>query len=183
MIPNGEGWLYIAVKKLSALLRGITSKHDGDFYCLNCLHSFRKKLESHKNVCKNKNFCSAEMSCEDTKILEFNQYQKFGKAPFIIYANLEYLIEKIDGLKYNPENASTTKVRQQIPSGFSMSTIPSCKNIEKQHDVYRGKDCMKKFCESFKEQAMEIINFKKRKMNLLTKEQHKSFENAQLCYI
>ena len=37
MIPNGEGWHYIAVKKLPALLRGITSKHQGDFYCLNRL--------------------------------------------------------------------------------------------------------------------------------------------------
>ena len=33
MIPNKEKWHYLAVKKLSALLRGITSKH-GDFYCL-----------------------------------------------------------------------------------------------------------------------------------------------------
>ena len=43
MIPNKEkeGWHYLAVKKLSALPRGITSKDDGDFYCLNCLHSFR----------------------------------------------------------------------------------------------------------------------------------------------
>ena len=37
-------------KKLSALLRGITSKHHGDFYCLNYLHSFRteNKLKSHE---------------------------------------------------------------------------------------------------------------------------------------
>ena len=33
-------WHYLSVKKLSALLREITSKHHGDFYCLNCLHSF-----------------------------------------------------------------------------------------------------------------------------------------------
>ena len=34
-------------KKNSALLRGITSKHHGDFYCLNCLHAFttETKLE------------------------------------------------------------------------------------------------------------------------------------------
>ena len=33
MIPNEEkeGWRYLAVKKLSTLLRGITSKHYGDF--------------------------------------------------------------------------------------------------------------------------------------------------------
>ena len=41
------------------------------------------------------------MSSKDTKILEFNKYQKSDKAPFIIYADLEYLIEKIDGCKNN----------------------------------------------------------------------------------
>ena len=41
MISNGQKlWHYLAVKELSALLRGITSTHRGDFYCLNCLHSF-----------------------------------------------------------------------------------------------------------------------------------------------
>ena len=51
VISNGEKLCrYLAVQKLSALLRGITSKHYGDFYCLNCPPSFEteKKLESHK---------------------------------------------------------------------------------------------------------------------------------------
>ena len=49
MIPNKTKLLYLAVKELSALLRGISSRNDGDFYCLNCLHSFRTKtkLETH----------------------------------------------------------------------------------------------------------------------------------------
>ena len=56
MIPNEEGWHGLGVKKLLALLRGIMSKRHGDFYCLNCLHSFatENKLESHKKVCENK---------------------------------------------------------------------------------------------------------------------------------
>ena len=48
MILNGEKQLhYLAVKKLLALLRGTTSKHHNDFYCLNCLYTFatEKKLE------------------------------------------------------------------------------------------------------------------------------------------
>ena len=36
-------WHYIAAKRLSALLREITSKDDDDFSYLNCLHSFRTK--------------------------------------------------------------------------------------------------------------------------------------------
>ena len=46
MISNREGWHYIAVKKLPALLRGIASKNNGDFYFLICLHSFRTKKET-----------------------------------------------------------------------------------------------------------------------------------------
>ena len=104
------------------------------------------------------------MLSEDTKILEFDQYKKPDKAPFIIYTDLECIIEKIDGCKNNPENSSTTKVSEHIPSGFSMSTISSLKSIENKHNVYRGKDYMKEFCEYLREQAMKIINFKKKKM-------------------
>ena len=43
IIPNGKWWDCLAVKKLSALLRGISSRNNGDFYCLNFLHSFRIK--------------------------------------------------------------------------------------------------------------------------------------------
>ena len=55
------------------------------------------------------------MSTEDTKILEFNQYQKSDNAPFIICADLEFIIEKADGCKNNPENSSTAKVSEHIP--------------------------------------------------------------------
>ena len=50
------------------------------------------------------------MPFEDTKILKFNQCQKSGKAPFIVYEDLECITEKFDGCKNNPENSSITKV-------------------------------------------------------------------------
>ena len=65
----------------------------------------------------------AVMPSEDTKILEFNHHQKYDKASFVIYADLECLIEKIGGCKNNPENSSTTKVGEYNPSVFSMSAI------------------------------------------------------------
>ena len=48
-------------------------------------------------------------------------------------------------MENNPDNSSTTKVSKHIPSGFSMSTISSFRSIENNDDVYKGKDCMKKF--------------------------------------
>ena len=68
MLPNGEGQHYLAVKKLSALFRGITSKHHGDFYSLNSLHSFatKNKRESDRNICENKDFCDVIMPSKET---------------------------------------------------------------------------------------------------------------------
>ena len=66
MISNGKGreaksegqWHYLTVEKPSALLRGITFKLDGDFYYLNCLHSFttEKKFKPIKKYVKIKIF-------------------------------------------------------------------------------------------------------------------------------
>ena len=63
------------------------------------------------------------MPSEETEILEFNQYQKSNKAPFIIYADLECIIEKIDGCKNNPENSSTTKVSKHSMSIFNVYNV------------------------------------------------------------
>ena len=61
-------------------------------------YSFRKqnKLESHKKVYTNKDFCGVVLPFEDAKILECKQYQKFNKTPSIIQADFESLIKKID---------------------------------------------------------------------------------------
>ena len=67
MITDDEKWHYLAVKKLSILLRGITSKHNGDFYCLNYFNSYSKneKLKKHINACKNHNYCYVDMPEKD----------------------------------------------------------------------------------------------------------------------
>ena len=82
-------------KKLSTLLRVVTSKHHGDFYCLNCLHSFRTENEliSHEKVCKIKDFCEIAMPSENF----FYQYMNSDNMLYIIYADIESLIKKIDG--------------------------------------------------------------------------------------
>ena len=53
MITDGtSNWHYLAIKNISGLLRGIKSNHNGDFYCLNCLHSNRtpSKLKKHVKI-------------------------------------------------------------------------------------------------------------------------------------
>ena len=172
-------------QKIVSITKRNYIKKNGNFYCLNCLHSFRtkNKPELHKRACKNKDFCSIIMPSGDTKILKYDTYQKSDKAPFIIYADLECIIEKIQGCKNNPKNSFTTKVSKHIPSGFSMPTVSSFKRRENKHGIYRGKDYMKNCFELLRECAIKIINFKKKKMKLLPKEQQESFENPKICNI
>ena len=69
MTTNGKRWHYLTVKNLSAILRGLTSKHVCDFYCLIYLNFFRtkSKFESHKKLCKNKDFYGFVMPSETVK--------------------------------------------------------------------------------------------------------------------
>ena len=103
--------------------------------------------------------------------------------PYIIWTDIESLIQKIDGCANIPEIASTTKIGGHIPGGYSMSTIWAFDCIENKHTFYREKDSMKKFCEALREHAKNIIDFEKKKTLLLTKEESKSHQDANKCYI
>ena len=83
MITDRKKWHYLAVKSLSALFKGITSKHKGDFYCLNCFQSYttENKLKKHKKVCENHDYCYVEMPKEDNKTVKYNHGEKSMKTP------------------------------------------------------------------------------------------------------
>ena len=82
-------WHYLAVERISGLLRGITSNHNGDFYCLSCFHSYttERKLKKHERICYDNDFCYLKMSDEDNKILKYIPGEKSLKLPFIVYAD------------------------------------------------------------------------------------------------
>ena len=85
MITYGKKWHHIALKSeriedgfnrtvrsLSRLFNGITSNHNGDFYCLNCLLPFRTNnaLEKHERLCQNNDYCRKEMPTQFNKTLK-----------------------------------------------------------------------------------------------------------------
>ena len=125
MITDGEKWYYLTVKNLSGLLRGITSNHAGDFYCLNCfcVYSTKNKVEAHKKICENHDYCHVEMPTKDNNIIKYNHGEKCMKLPFVTYADLECLLEKVSTCQNNPNKSSTTKINKHTPSGYSYLLI------------------------------------------------------------
>ena len=101
MVTNGKKWHYLAVRTLPALLRGITSSDNGDFYCLNCFIHIAHiiNLKKHERACNNHDYCHVDMPKEDEKILKYNLGEKSLKAPFLIYADLECIPKRSNLVK------------------------------------------------------------------------------------
>ena len=185
MITDAEKWHYLAVKSLSALFRGITGNNNGDFYSLNCFQSYtiENKLKKDKKVCGNHDYCYVEMPEKGNKILKYNQGEKSMKVPFTIYADLESLLEKMNTCHNNPEKSSTTKINKHTLYGYSLFTHCSFDTTKNKLDYYIGKDCMKNFCLDLREHATKIINYEKKEMIPLTKEEKRAHRIQRGCYI
>ena len=57
------------------------------------------------------------MPKEDNKVSKYNHGEKSMKVSFIIYADMESLLEKIITCHNNLKNSSTTKINKHSPSG------------------------------------------------------------------
>ena len=185
MITDGTtNWHYLAIKNLSGLLRGITSNHNGDFYCLNCLHSYRtkSKLKKHEKICKYRDFCNLKMADAKKNISESKPGKKSLKHEFVIYADLECLLLKMNTCNNNPNKSYTTAKATHKPSGYSLLTSCSFDTSENKQTYYRGTDCMKRFCDDLKH-LTSITNYEMKPMDLLTEEEKESYKNQELCHI
>ena len=186
MITDGtSNWHYLAVKSISGLLRGITSNHNGDFYCLNCFHPYttEKKLRKHEIICNNHEFCYLKMPDENNKILKYILGEKSLKVPFTIYVDLECLLLKTDTCQNNPEKSYTEEKAKHTPSGYSLVTCCSFDKSKNELKHYRTEDCMKIFSKDLKDQATKIINYEKKEMIPLPDQEKESYENQKICYI
>ena len=57
------------------------------------------------------------------------------------------------------------------------------KNTDNKLSYYRGEDCMKRFCRDLKDHATKIIDFKKKTMIPLTKEEEDNYNKENICHI
>ena len=120
---------------------------------------------------------------KDNKILKYNHGEKSMKLPFIICADFESLLEKINTCHNNLEKSSTTKINKHTTSGYSLFTHCSFDTTKNKLDCYRSKYCMKNFCLDLREHVAKIINYGKKEMTPLTKKEDKNHNKEKACHI
>ena len=58
------------------------------------------------------------MPTKDNNIIKYNQGEKSIKLPFVVYADLECLLEKMRTCQNNPNESPTTEINKHVPSGL-----------------------------------------------------------------
>ena len=116
------------------------------------------------------------MPTKDNNLIKYNQGEKSIKLPFVVYADLECLLEKTSTCQYNPNEYLQLNLINIYHRVIQYSLIVH--SIKQKINHYRGKDCMKKFCKDLREHATKIINYEKKKLIPLTKEE-KIYHNEQ----
>ena len=103
--------------------------------------------------------------------------------PFVIYADLESILEKISSCQNDPEKSSTIKVNKHIASGYSLFSHCLFDKTKNKLDYYRGKNCMKNVSLDLREHAEKIINYEQAKIITPTKKERKAHRDQKVCYI
>ena len=79
------------------------------------------------------------MPNEDEKILKYNPGEKSSKVPFMIYADLERLLGKINRYQNDPKKSSTEKKAENTPSCYSWIKCCSFDKSKNEWGYYRRK--------------------------------------------
>ena len=116
-------------------------------------------------------------------ILESEPGKKSLKHAFVIYADLECLLFKINTCNNNPNKSYITVKALHKPSGYSLLTSSLFDKSENKQTYYRERNCMKRFCDDLKEHLTRIPIYEMRPMDPLTEEEKESYKNQELCHI
>ena len=120
------------------------------------------------------------MPKNDNKILKYNHGEK---SQFVIYADMESLLEKKDTCHNNPENSLTTEKDKHTASGHLLFIDCSFDATKNKLSYYREKYYMKKFYKDLRKHATKRVNFEKKEMIPLTIEEIQLHGERKVCYI
>ena len=100
--------------------------------------------------------------------MEFYDGQNQFKVPFTMYVDFEAILEPIQGLNLDPEEPYTSKVNQHISSGWCVYSKFTYGDVDDPLKLYRGKDCVEKFCDHIRQKAHRLYH-------MLSEKNHRRF--------
>ena len=180
LLEENDNNHYVLIKDYNKLMGAQTNKYKGKvFHCMYCQHGFtnEKLLNNHLiKGCMAHEIQQIVLPKEDEK-MSFQKHYKKLKCPYVIYGDFEcFTTPSSDGIKGTYQNHK--------PCGFMLNVVNSITN-EATPYLYRGEDCMDRFCSTInkiKEEIMEKMKEnKKLQWTARQKEEHKHAKHCFIC--
>ena len=152
---------YCLINDISRLVGSQVAKHkEKCFICDNCLNPFptEESLNKHKEYCDT-NECIKTIMPKKGSVVKFKNYRNSEVVPFVIYADIESLLEPIQSCGPNPGGSYTEKFQKHKPISFSYYIKCFDDNVfSREPRTYTGLDATQKFVESLEKDVKEIAN-------------------------
>ena len=186
LITKDENKHYILIKDFNKFMYNQNKHKERKHFCMHCLQCFSSErvLNDHKENCIQLNGVQAiKMPTKDNNILKFENFHKQQQVPFVIYADFESILERVQGCKPNDEKSYTQAYQKHTDCGYGYKVV-CCydDHYTKLTQIYRGKKAVYKFMEKM----LEEVDYCKKiiRMNLNKKiEITDDDENTTVCHI
>ena len=104
-----------------------------------------------------------------------------------MYTDFESILEPIQNPSSVPTGPYILEVTKHSPSGWCVYCVYSkfaYGEVKDPLKLYRGKDCLEKFCDYIRQEAHRLYHmFPEKPMNPLTKKQWKRYKKSTICHI
>lgn len=150
---------YCLIKDLYRFLSRTNKHRNQMFFCPYCVHGFSKKisLQEHIKYCSRHGAQRIELPIkEENDVLQFKDYEKTLKTPFVIYADTETIIKKLDTCQPNPNSSSSTPLTKLEVCGFGYKVVCEDERYTKPAAIYRGNDAGRRLIECLLREEEEI---------------------------
>ena len=186
LIQDEEKSHYVWIKNLNRLINSKNNKQM--FYCERCLIGFSREdlLQSHFVDCQgiDEQAVRIQMPTSNNRIIKFVNHKNQLKAPWVIYADFESVLKKIEGPIKSTDKSFTHKSSIHEACGFCLRVVRS-DGFSPGLVFYRGPDCIQEFLKQLKEAEpffKQSLKNRKKRYNL-TPEEYQSYNNADTCWI
>jgi hypothetical protein len=171
---------YVLIKNLDLFLDSQKKFRHGYYYCEFCLHGFVKESlrQEHIPYCQVHGEQKIELPSNKDCFLEFKDYEKTLRVPYVIYADFETLNKPLNG----DTVGCTTQTQLLEPCSFGYKVICTDSNFSKDIVTYRGPDASYKLLECLLKESGEIQqNLKNIKPLTLSAREETAFQLADRC--
>ena len=184
---KGDNTHYTYVKRLMALLYDQSKNSNSKHFCERCLHGYSRKdlLERHNPECKGllKNPIKTEMLKEGEHKMSFRNHYKQMKVSYVVYADFECVLGKIDGCEPSLDASFTVKTEKHEPCGFSYIAIRSDGKLFGPF-THRGKDAIYVFLSWLQNHEREMReDVANKRPQVMTPEDWKNHRKVTDCHI